>query len=45
MKKYRVREFSPAWYIVNGGGIGLVIAAGLYASICLLVTLADNGVI
>ena len=44
MKKYRVREFSPAWFIVNGGP-GLLMAAGFYACVCLIVTLADNGVI
>ena len=45
MKKYRIREYSTAWFIVNGGGIGLLAAAALYGAVCLMVTLANNGVI
>lgn len=45
MKKYRVRENSMAWFLTNGGAIGLAMIAAMYGCICLIVTLADKGVL
>ena len=45
MKKYKVREYSPAWFLVNGGGIGLAMIAAFYGVVCWIVTLANNGVL
>jgi hypothetical protein len=45
MKKHKVREGSFAWYLTNGGGIGLAMVAALYGAVCLIVTLANNGVL
>jgi hypothetical protein len=45
MKKTRVREGSFAWYLTSGGGIGLAMVAAFYGAVCLMVTLANNGVL
>ena len=44
-KKHRIREGSFAWFLTNGGGIGIAIVTALYVSVCAIVTLADKGIL
>lgn len=45
MKRCKVREGSVAWFLTSGGGIGLAMIAAFYGAVCLMVTLANNGVL
>ena len=45
MKKTKIREGSAAWFLTSGGGIGLLSVAALYGCVCLMVTLANHGVL
>lgn len=44
-KKHRIREGSIAWYLTNGGGIGIAMVTALYVSVCAIVTLANKGIL